>query len=379
MALIEDAGHTETDPDTPTPLITLASCPVDSRPDGAPRLWGKLRIRIKRGTLAHEAYGVTRAEESFTCNYELNPNYQSVLEKSGMIISGVSRDGGARIVELPTPRWFVGTGFLPQLGSAPRRPHPLIVAYLKAALALKKLRTKGPERPETIENRWDFLYRDYPEVYDEFASVPTRGKQWIDAVREIVSLKGKIVADIGSGSGKSTFELARRAELVIGIEPEDAMADIAIKNTQELNLLNVAFKKGRATAIPLENGSVDVTASSTGAFYNDPDSIRRFVAEAERITRPGGHIVLIEIAPKWYGGELAAVILGKERGDDMEDRVLTKLGFAHRDHYETSDYGTVEKAVATYGFIFGSKAIAYLRKHHKTTIKRKIRTYYKQV
>jgi len=28
------------------------------------------------------------------------------------------------------------------------------------------------QKPESIENRWDILYRDYPEVYDEFAVVP---------------------------------------------------------------------------------------------------------------------------------------------------------------------------------------------------------------
>jgi hypothetical protein len=26
--------------------------------------------------------------------------------------------------------------------------------------------------PETIENRWDILYRDYPEVYDRFGAFP---------------------------------------------------------------------------------------------------------------------------------------------------------------------------------------------------------------
>jgi len=28
------------------------------------------------------------------------------------------------------------------------------------------------DKPLSIENRWDILYREYPEIYDEFASVP---------------------------------------------------------------------------------------------------------------------------------------------------------------------------------------------------------------
>jgi hypothetical protein len=28
------------------------------------------------------------------------------------------------------------------------------------------------QKPLTIENQWDVLYRDYPEVYEEFGRVP---------------------------------------------------------------------------------------------------------------------------------------------------------------------------------------------------------------
>jgi CTP synthase (UTP-ammonia lyase) len=91
--------------------------------------------------MAFDAYGVSRCEETFSCNYELNPEYSTVLERSGLVVSGVSSDGGARIIEVP-PHWFVGTGFLPQLSSEPGKPHPLIVAYLKAAVVLKTKRAQ---------------------------------------------------------------------------------------------------------------------------------------------------------------------------------------------------------------------------------------------
>ena len=379
MALIEDAGHTEIDPDTPTPLLVLASCPVDNRPDGAPRLSGQLRIRIRAGSRAHEAYGASRADESFSCNYELNPEYRPALERSGLIVSGVSQDGGARIVELP-PHWYLATGFLPQLSSEPGKPHPLIVAYLRAALALKKLKTKGAERPETLENRWDILYRDYPEVYDEFASVEERGKRWIDEARKIVSFKGKTVADIGSGSGKSTFELAEYAREVIGIEPQDEMMALAIKNMKETGLENVVFKKGWAASVPLEDKSVDMTVSATGFIFFDAASAQRFISEAKRITRPGGHVLVAGIAPRWVlGGELSPFLLGMKKRNDMGDLLMRRLGFAHRDHYSILDFGSVDNAVKVFGFIFGKKAIAYLRKHQKSTVKYKWRIYYKQL
>jgi len=381
VALLEDANSMELDPNTTTPLVTPAACPIDTRPPGSPSLTGNLRIRVKKDSLAFEAYQQARVEESFHCTYELNPDYRPALERSGLRVTGTSPDGGARIVEVP-PHFFVGTGFLPQLNSAPGKPHPLIVAFLRSALGLKTLKglkAAGAPRPETLESRWDILYRDYPEVYEEFASVPYHGKMWIDVVRQVVDLKDKTVADVGSGSGKSTFLLAKYARQVIGVEPEDAMTAIAVKNAADLGLSNVTFKKGTAFALPLDDGSADVTISVTGAFFYDAESTRQFVREAARATRRGGSIVIVNTAGKWYGGELAPVILGKERGDNLIDRVLIRLGFEHRDFYTTSDYGTVEKAVASYGFIFGRRTIAYLRAHQKTTVKWKASVYYRRV
>ena len=58
-----------------------------------------------------------------------------MLEETGLKVSAVSKDGGARIVELSARRFFLATGFVPQLMSDETRPHPIIVAFLEAAAA----------------------------------------------------------------------------------------------------------------------------------------------------------------------------------------------------------------------------------------------------
>jgi CTP synthase len=116
----------------------LAACPVDNRPAGAPRLTGKLNIRVTQDSLAYCIYQKSEVDEPFTCNYELNPTYRGKLEAAGLIVSGVSADGGARIIELPDRPFYIGTGFVPQLASEPGLPHPVIAAFLKAALQYKK-------------------------------------------------------------------------------------------------------------------------------------------------------------------------------------------------------------------------------------------------
>ena len=128
------AGHMEEDSDTEFPLLVLASCPVDYRLPGDPRLSGGLEIEIIPGTLAHAVYHQANIKEKFSCNYELNPDFRPVLEKAGLKFSGLGQAGEARIVELPGKAFYLGTGFLPQLSSSPWKPHPLIVAFLRAAL-----------------------------------------------------------------------------------------------------------------------------------------------------------------------------------------------------------------------------------------------------
>jgi CTP synthase (UTP-ammonia lyase) len=53
---------------------------------------------------------------------------------------GKDSGGNARIVELVSHPFFVATLFLPQLSSEPGNPHPVIVAFLKAAMAFQALR-----------------------------------------------------------------------------------------------------------------------------------------------------------------------------------------------------------------------------------------------
>jgi CTP synthase (UTP-ammonia lyase) len=98
------------------------------------------QVAIAPGTRAHAVYGKEQSTEHFRCSYGLNPAYRAQVMGAGLAVSGVDRDGEVRIVELPDRRFYVATLFLPQLGSSPGQPHPLIVAYVRAALAFQALR-----------------------------------------------------------------------------------------------------------------------------------------------------------------------------------------------------------------------------------------------
>lgn len=90
-------------------------------------------VSLLPGSAARQIYGRDGAGEQFACNYGLNPLYRDVFEGSALQVAGVGPEGEVRLVELPTHPFYVATLFLPQVRSSPGEPHPLIMAYLRAA------------------------------------------------------------------------------------------------------------------------------------------------------------------------------------------------------------------------------------------------------
>ena len=97
-------------------------------------------MTVLPGTLAHRAYGRERIEEQFSCNYGVNRGYRDEIETGELRVTGTDPDGEVRIIELDRHRFFVATLFVPQLSSSLEQPHPLISAFLGAALAYQAVR-----------------------------------------------------------------------------------------------------------------------------------------------------------------------------------------------------------------------------------------------
>lgn len=230
-------------------------------------------------------------------------------------------------------------------------------------------------RPESIENRWDILYRDYPEVYEAFSNVPYHPTVY-EQLPKIIDLSGKCIADVGAGTGSSSLALARFARQVIGVEFEPAMLRQAQQKVQGDKAVQVSFLSGDALALPLADDSVDLVTGITLALY-PPKQYRDFIREGLRVAK--GAVVYVGIPPGWYGGDLYDVIEDVEKVDDEVDRIFVdEFQFAYQDIFSDQDYGTVEHIVNTYGFIFGKKAIEYLKREKKTVIRWKFRVYWRE-
>lgn len=141
---LNDANTTEVDRDTKNPVIDIMPEQKKNLEDhnfGATMRLGAYPANLKKGTLAHKAYGKEKISERHRHRWEVNPAYIDKLEKAGLIFSGKSPNKKLmEIIELPTSvhPFFLATQFHPELKSTPLNSHPLFFEFIKAAVKNKK-------------------------------------------------------------------------------------------------------------------------------------------------------------------------------------------------------------------------------------------------
>lgn len=94
-----------------------------------------MSVHLTPGSQAARIYGATEVLEEFHCSFGLDPAYQALFEGGPLRITGVGDEGEARVVELDGAGFFIGTLFMPQIAVAAGEPHPLIDAFVRAAVS----------------------------------------------------------------------------------------------------------------------------------------------------------------------------------------------------------------------------------------------------
>jgi CTP synthase len=134
---LRDADSTEFNEETPFPIIFKLRDLVGVEGYGGTMRLGNWICDLTEGSLARDVYhGAEQIGERHRHRYEFNPEFRSVLEKEGMVFSGVSPDGKfVEMVELPREQhpYFVACQFHPEYKSKPLDAHPLFTAFVKAA------------------------------------------------------------------------------------------------------------------------------------------------------------------------------------------------------------------------------------------------------
>jgi CTP synthase len=101
---------------------------------------GAYPCHLRAGSKAAEAYGTGEISERHRHRYEVNTTYRKVLEKAGIVFSGLSPDGElVEVIERSDHPWFVAAQFHPEFKSRPFKAHPLFASFIGAALKEERL------------------------------------------------------------------------------------------------------------------------------------------------------------------------------------------------------------------------------------------------
>jgi ArsR family transcriptional regulator len=120
------------------------------------------------------------------------------------------------------------------------------------------------------------------------------GRSWAAWARALGHLlPAWTVADLGCGEGYLTVEAARWAARVVAVDRSRDVLARARALARRRRVSNVVWKRGELEALPLADGSVDVALLSQALHHAEsPDAA---VAEAARITRPGGRVLVLDL------------------------------------------------------------------------------------
>jgi len=173
-------------------------------------------------------------------------------------------------------------------------PRSLRSSFVRALhRPLSKCDVKAAQRRVLNGLFWELTYWKTPTLYEEL----TEGERLHPGIFPQLrpDLRGSVVLDVGAGSGRASFECLRHgAKLVYAVEPSPGLLHILEQKViGQPATSRIIPCRGRFDQIPLPDNSVDV-ALSCSAFTAEPEQGGEpGLAELQRVTKPGGKIVLI--------------------------------------------------------------------------------------
>ncbi|HEX4347713.1 MAG TPA: metalloregulator ArsR/SmtB family transcription factor [Vicinamibacterales bacterium] len=163
-----------------------------------------------------------------------------------------------------------------------------------------------------------------PDTRDARQLVP--GRSWAAWSRALGFLLPKVrVADLGCGEGYLTIEAASWAERVVAVDRSDVVLNRAKALARRRRVSNVIWKKGELEKLPIRDGAVEVALLSQALHHASQPA--RAVAEAARITAPGGKVLVLDLREhdeEWVRSKLGDRALGFT--DESLRRMLIDAG-----------------------------------------------------
>lgn len=103
------------------------------------------------------------------------------------------------------------------------------------------------------------------------------------------------IVDLGTGTGRMLTLFAPRASEAEGLDLSHQMLTVARANLTKAGITNARVRQGDVAATPFESRSAELVIIHQVLHYiEDPAAV---IAEAARILRPGGQLLIVDFAP----------------------------------------------------------------------------------
>jgi CTP synthase len=135
---LAQANSSEMDSNTKHPVIDIMEAQKKVTEKGGTMRLGSWKCDLLENTKIASIYDTLSIMERHRHRYEFNNAYVTQLDKAGMKATGFNPDTGlVEVIEIPSHPWFVGVQYHPEYKSTVANPHPLFLAFVKAALKHK--------------------------------------------------------------------------------------------------------------------------------------------------------------------------------------------------------------------------------------------------
>jgi ubiquinone/menaquinone biosynthesis C-methylase UbiE len=131
-----------------------------------------------------------------------------------------------------------------------------------------------------------------------------------------------VVGDLGCGTGTVSAALAPFVARVVAVDGSAPMLQAAKKRLQQFD--NVDLRRGELESLPIDDGRLDAAMLMLVLHHvPEPD---RALAEALRVLKPGGRVVLVDMLPHdrdSYRQQMGHVWLGLSNSGFDDARIVS--------------------------------------------------------
>ncbi|NIP40898.1 MAG: methyltransferase domain-containing protein [Candidatus Aenigmarchaeota archaeon] len=234
---------------------------------------------------------------------------------------------------------------------------------------------KRPSNKEWLENLNKF-YIEKADVYEKLANAEDYRNDIFKQTVKIFNPRGKVILDMGCGTGKYAIPFSKTAERVYAVDMSKGMLKILKNKIKKKNIKSVKIIKSDYGKINLSKESIDLIFST----WSFPAHSKRWASDLSKlrkIIRKGGYMILVD---NYHGGEFWEIRklvtdLKKDFCYGLDKWMLSK-GFNRKIFDVLLEFKTKKRVRDVCGAFYGPSIAGYILGKGKTWFRMRVAMWY---